>query len=242
MKLRILVLGAGFGGLELSTMLSEALGDQLDLTLIDKSDTFFIGFSKFDVMFGRKTAQEVRLPYREMIKPGVQFRQETITAINPESRRVTTGRGTYEADVLVVALGADYDLEFTPGLIEGGHEFYSFSGAERLREHLPTFNQGQVVVGVARCGRIAPVTQPPHRRCKEGRVSARRLEDVPVLRPDLLDLVPKLRQDVVNQHQRRAVDPEFLADVVTPRGLLTFAAARGLVNQRVLVDVRYRLA
>jgi len=108
-----------------------------------------IGFSKFDVMFGRKTAQEVRLPYREMIKPGVQFRQETITAIDPESRRVTTGRGTYEADVLVVALGADYDLEFTPGLIEGGHEFYSFSGAERLREHLPTFNQGQVVVGVA---------------------------------------------------------------------------------------------
>ena len=32
MKLRVLVLGAGFGGLEISTILSNALGDQLDLT------------------------------------------------------------------------------------------------------------------------------------------------------------------------------------------------------------------
>ena len=38
-----LVLGAGFGGLELSTILSEALGDRLDLTLIDRSDSFFFG-------------------------------------------------------------------------------------------------------------------------------------------------------------------------------------------------------
>jgi sulfide:quinone oxidoreductase len=149
MKLRVLVLGAGFGGLELSTMLSEALGDQLDLTLIDKSDSFFIGFSKFDVMFGRKTSEAVRLPYRNLAKPGVYFRQETITAIDPEARRVTTDGGTYEADVLVVALGADYDLAATPGLIEGGNEFYSFAGAERLREILPTFSKGHVVVGVA---------------------------------------------------------------------------------------------
>ncbi len=44
MKLRVVVLGAGFGGLELSTMLSEKIGDRLDLTLIDKSDSFFLGF------------------------------------------------------------------------------------------------------------------------------------------------------------------------------------------------------
>ncbi len=43
MKLRVVVLGAGFGGLELSTMLSEVLGDSLDLTLIDKNDSFTFG-------------------------------------------------------------------------------------------------------------------------------------------------------------------------------------------------------
>src|SRR6266508_467340 len=49
MKLRVVVLGAGFGGLELSTILSEALADRLDLVLIDKNDSFFFGFSKLDV-------------------------------------------------------------------------------------------------------------------------------------------------------------------------------------------------
>lgn len=149
MKLRVVVLGAGFGGLELSTSLSEALGEQVNVTLIDKNESFFIGFSKFEVMFGRQTADAVRMPYRDIVKPGVRFRQENIIAIDPEARRVTTDRDVYEADVLVVGLGADYDLTATPGLVEGGHEFYSFAGAERLRDYLPTFPGGHVVVGVA---------------------------------------------------------------------------------------------
>ena len=148
MKLKVVVLGAGFGGLELSTILSEALGEDLDLTLIDKSDLFFFGFSKLDVMFGNKTPEAVRLYYRNIVKPGVTFRQENITAIDPEARRVTTDKATYEADILVVALGADYDPGATPGLVEGGNEFYSFAGAERLREVIPGFKKGRAIVGV----------------------------------------------------------------------------------------------
>jgi len=148
MKLRVLVLGAGFGGLELSTILSEALADRLDLTLIDKNDSFVFGYSKLDLMFGRKSPDAVRLAYSNIVKPGVRFRQEAITAIDPEARRVTTDRGTYDADVLVVALGADYDLDATPGLTEGGNEFYSVAGAGRLREVLPTFSKGCAIVGV----------------------------------------------------------------------------------------------
>ena len=60
MATRVLVLGAGFGGLELTTMLSEALGDEVDVTLIDKNDAFVFGFSKLDVMFGRETPEAVR--------------------------------------------------------------------------------------------------------------------------------------------------------------------------------------
>ncbi len=157
MTRRIVVLGAGFGGLELATMLSEALGDRLDLTLIDKNDSFFFGFSKLDVMFGRKTPDAVRLAYSSIVRPGVVFRQETITAIDPEARRVTTDHGTHDADVLVIALGADYDLAATPGLTEGGNEFYSFVGAERLREVLPTFSSGHAIVGVT----SAPFKCPP---------------------------------------------------------------------------------
>lgn len=156
-KLRVVVLGAGFAGLELTTLLSEALGDQLDLTLIDRGDSFFFGFSKLDVMFGRKAPDEVRIPYSKITKPGVQFRREVIMTIEPEARRVTTDKGTYEADVLVIALGADYDYDATPGLTEGGNEFYSFAGAERLREVLPAFSKGRAIVGVT----SSPFKCPP---------------------------------------------------------------------------------
>jgi len=154
---KVLILGAGFGGLELVTLLSDALGDEVDATLIDRSDSFLFGYSKLDVMFGRELLDAVSIPYRDLAKPGVRFVQETITAIDPETRRVTTDAGVYEADVLVVALGADYDFAATPGLAEMGNEFYSVAGAERLRELLPTFSHGRALVGV--CG--APFKCPP---------------------------------------------------------------------------------
>ena len=157
MTTRIVVLGAGFGGLELATILSEELGGDADVTLIDKGDAFVFGYSKLDVMFGREAPEAVRLPYREFTKPGVRFANETITAIDPTARGVRTDAGEYEADILVVALGADYDLRATPGLAEGGNEFYSVAGAERMREVLPDFSEGRVVIGV--CG--APFKCPP---------------------------------------------------------------------------------
>jgi sulfide:quinone oxidoreductase len=154
---RIAILGAGFGGLELATTLSEELGDGVDVTLIDKNDAFVFGYSKLDVLFGRTTADAVRLPYRDIAKPGVRFLEETITAIDPEARRVTTDAGVHEADALIVALGADYDFAATPGLAEAGNEFYSVAGAARLAELLPAFSTGRAIIGV--CG--APFKCPP---------------------------------------------------------------------------------
>jgi sulfide:quinone oxidoreductase len=148
MKLRVTVLGAGFGGLELTSILSKALGDQLDLTLIDQNDSFVFGASKLDVMFGRKLPDSVRIPYGHINKPGVRFCQEKITSIDAHTRRVMTDQGTYDADILVIALGADYDMNATPGLSEGGDEFYSFAGVEKLRGVIPTFSKGNIVIGV----------------------------------------------------------------------------------------------
>ena len=146
--MRVLVLGAGFGGLELSTTLSEQLGDDVEVTLIDKADGFVFGFSKLDVMFGRRTAATVLHRYSDIVRPGVRFVQTVIRAIDPEARRVETDAGSFEGDVMVVALGADLDPSATPGLVEVGHEFYTVAGAFAAREVLEAFDGGRVVVGV----------------------------------------------------------------------------------------------
>jgi sulfide:quinone oxidoreductase len=147
-KKHVLILGAGFGGLELATRLSESYEDAVRVTLLDRNDSFYFGFSKLDVMLGRQSSNDVRLFYRDMVKDGVEFRQETVTAIDPAARRVTTGTRSYEADFLVVALGADYDLAATPGFAEDGFEYYSLTGAERMREALDTFDGGKLLLSV----------------------------------------------------------------------------------------------
>jgi sulfide:quinone oxidoreductase len=134
MTLRVVVLGAGFGGHELTTILPETLGEQLDLILIDANDSDFFGVSKLDVMCGHNAPDAVRFAYRNIMKPGVRSCQEARTAIDPEKRRVTTDGGTYDADVLVAALGA-----------------------ERLRKVLPAFSKGRAIVGVT----SAPFKCPP---------------------------------------------------------------------------------
>ena len=148
MKQRVLILGAGFGGLELATRLSETIPDAVRVTLLDRNDAFFFGFSKLEVMLGRQSAEEVKLYYRHIAKDAVEFRQETVTGIDATARRVTTDAGSYDADFVVVALGADYAMAATPGLEAGGHEYYTLAGAERLCDALADFDGGRVLVSV----------------------------------------------------------------------------------------------
>ena len=144
----MLVLGAGFGGLELSCLLSERLADEVEVVLIDQNDAFVFGFSKLDLLFGNRSHEEVRLPYHLFARPSVLFRQEQVVSIDPKSRVVVTDAAVYDADFIVVALGADYDLAATPGFVEGGFEYYSLAGAERLRDHLTSFTGGRVLLAV----------------------------------------------------------------------------------------------
>jgi sulfide:quinone oxidoreductase len=147
-KRHVVILGAGFAGLELATRLSDSLRDEVHVTLIDRNESFSFGFSKLDVLFGRKATADVLLNYRDISKEGVEFHRETVTSIDPESRRVTTDEGAYDADVLAVALGADYDMAATPGFEEGGFEYYSLAGAERMRDALAEFDSGTILIGI----------------------------------------------------------------------------------------------
>jgi sulfide:quinone oxidoreductase len=146
--MRVLILGAGFGGLELASSLDAALGSDVEVVLVDRADGFVFGFSKLDVMFGRTTADHVLHRYADLAPSGVRFVQATVLAIDPVTRRVETDAGTLEGDVLVVALGADLDPSATPGLVEAGHEFYTVAGAFAARDVLDRFEGGDVVVAV----------------------------------------------------------------------------------------------
>jgi sulfide:quinone oxidoreductase len=146
---KILILGAGFGGLETATGLAAGLGDGYEITLVDRNDSFFVGFAKIDVLFGRRSEAQVRCRYADLRADRVHFVRATVTGIDPDTRQVATSAGALDFDYLVVALGAALDPDATPGFREsGGHEFYSMAGALRLRPVLDSLTSGTVVLGV----------------------------------------------------------------------------------------------
>src|SRR5262245_29105337 len=115
MAMRVVVLGAGFGGLEVAAMVTDRCRADVELTLIDQAEGFVFGYSKLDVMFGRTQPEQVLHRYAGINNPGVRFVRAAITAIDPVRRRVETTAGPFDADILVVALGADLHPEATPG-------------------------------------------------------------------------------------------------------------------------------
>ena len=128
------------------------------------------GYSKLDVMFGRETPEAVRLYYRDIVKPSVTFRQETILLDRPG--RASGSRpiaASYDTDVLVVALGADVAPELTPGVVEDGNEFYTVAGAERVRDVVSSFDARRRDHQRAR-----PVLQVPGRAVRDRDDAARR--------------------------------------------------------------------
>ena len=146
MAKKILILGAGFGGLQAATRLSEELGSSVEISLIDKNDSFVIGFAKFDVMFGHRTSQDIKSYYKNLATDGINFIQDTIEAIDPDNKIVKTASTTFSYDYLIVALGADLTPEAIPGFVEGGHEFYSLGGAERINPVINNFQSGNLLI------------------------------------------------------------------------------------------------
>ena len=122
-----------------------------------RSYSYVFGYSKLDMLFGRKTEAMIRNPYAAFAKPGVRLLRETVTAIDAEAKRVTTDKAVQAAYVIVIALCADYDVSGTPGITPGVNDFYSVARAAQLSQVQPGFTGGDVVVGV--CG--APCKCPP---------------------------------------------------------------------------------
>lgn len=145
---KILILGAGFGGLHSSSRLAEELGPEHEITLIDKIDHFVIGFTKFDVMFGRRKPDQIKSYYKDLAAERVNFVQDTIELVDTENKSVKTSGGEYSYDYLIIGLGADLAPAATPGFVDGGYHFYSLDGAETLNPVLEKFEGGTIIVSI----------------------------------------------------------------------------------------------
>jgi sulfide:quinone oxidoreductase len=143
---KIVILGGGTGGLAAAKHLSEALGGDAEITLIDRRDRTDFRPSYLYVMMGYRESNQVSAPLSLVEKRGVRFVKAEVRGIDPGNRVVETAAGKISYDYLLVSLGA----ETRPDLVKGGplpHP-WELDGALEVRKIVRGFRKGRLVVAV----------------------------------------------------------------------------------------------
>jgi len=136
---RIVVLGAGFGGLQATIELERLFPRERDFGILLISDQNFFLFTPLlpqiasSYINPRHIVQTVR-----DIRGGrrFRFRRDTVRAIDVDGRRIEMAGGAVEYDYLVIALGSRTDYFNIPGAREHSWDFKTLEDAVALRDHI----------------------------------------------------------------------------------------------------------
>jgi sulfide:quinone oxidoreductase len=160
---RIIVVGGGTGGTVLANDLADRLGAEIDagdveVTLVNDGPDHVYKPVWLYVPFGQREPEDGRRRLRELVDDRVAVRVDRVTDIDTEAGQVRYHEAPepIDYDYLVLATGSTLAPAEIPGLAEGGHDYYSESGAEALREELLSFTEGHLVLSVVGTPHMCP--------------------------------------------------------------------------------------
>lgn len=149
MQKKALILGGGVGGIVASNVLKKALGNDIDVTVVDKEASHYYASSYPLLLIGKRKPEDISRKLNRLERKGVKFFQARVTGLNLPGRQAVTNRGILPYDYLVIALGTGYKPENTPGFTENAYNIWDFQGVVKAREALVNFKEGHVVVFIS---------------------------------------------------------------------------------------------
>jgi len=161
---RVLILGAGFGGLTTANLLQKNLSlssVKHQISIVDSKDYFIMGLVNLWILSGIRTLDDSKIALSRLENKGIRYLNAEVTAIDPVSRTVTIKRNStprLEYDYLVIALGSEFALEHVKGFLEnGGSNLYDAEQVPKLREKILSLKKGRIVI----CITSVPYKCPP---------------------------------------------------------------------------------
>ncbi len=159
---KLLILGAGAGGVMVATKIRQKLDPkEWKITIIDRTWQHHYQAGWLFVPFEIYSIEDCIKPQMDFIPKGVDFVQDEITNIDPESKKVTTKNGSYDYDWIVVGTGCRVAPEEIEGMEEGWGKniqtFYTPEGAVDLQKKIKHFEKGKLVLNIAEMPIKCPV-------------------------------------------------------------------------------------
>ncbi len=134
--MKIVIIGGGFGGLQLARKLNNKPG--FEVTLIDRFNYHQFQPLFYQVATAGLDASNISFPLRKVFQKtkNVHIRLANVKQVEPEQRLVITDSGTINYDVLVLATGADTNFFGNAHLIENTFPMKSTTEALQIRHRL----------------------------------------------------------------------------------------------------------
>lgn len=154
MSKRVVIVGAGPGGIMTANHLAKSLKadikqKQVEVTLLTDSTKHIYEAGYLFMSLDLKKAEEFTKLQQDLVAPEIKLTQDPAKLIDVKNNKVVGESGQeYGYDVLLIATGSEVRPDITPGLKEGGLDFYTLEGATRLRDKLVNFEGGKILCAV----------------------------------------------------------------------------------------------
>jgi NADH:ubiquinone reductase (H+-translocating) len=137
-KPKIVILGAGYGGLMVATRLQKQVGvNEAEIVLVNKNDYHYETTWLHEASAGTLHHDRVRYDVKNVIdRNKIEFVQGTAVEIKTEEKKVILEEGEVTYDYLVVSLGAEPETFGIKGLDVHAFSIINVNAARQIREHI----------------------------------------------------------------------------------------------------------
>ena len=132
---RVVIAGAGFGGLTCARALKHA---PVDVLIVDRNNFHLFTPLLYQVASALLEPAEIARPVRQMIRPlaNADFKQAEITGVDLDQRRLLTDHGPIEYDYLVLSTGSQSDYFGNSALAEQTLALKQLDEGLAVRNHI----------------------------------------------------------------------------------------------------------
>lgn len=139
MTKKIVILGAGYAGVHAAKKLAKKYkkNPDVEITLIDKNPFHTLMTELHEVAGGRVPEDSVKIELSKIFhRTKVKVVVDYIEKVNTDEKLITTTKGQFEYDYLIVGTGSEPAFFGVPGVKENGFTLWSLEDALKIREHI----------------------------------------------------------------------------------------------------------